>query len=137
MNKKFLFTTFLLPLAFVVFANCEVSSGYCKKFFTPEYISDGQNYWALIDHDQVAEFSTTFFGGSTYRVAGGAGESGENLIFRIFDEEKNLLFTNQDYGNASYWDFQIENTVTCTIEAQLDRTKQTSGCAVLMIGFKQ
>lgn len=137
MNKKFLLTFILIPLAFVVIANCEQSTIFAKKHFTRDYISDGQNYWALIDNDQIAEFTTTFFGGSTYRIATGTGQPGENLIFRIFDEEKNLLFSNQDYGNSAYWDFQIENTVTCTIEAQLDKTKQTSGCAVLMIGFKQ
>ena len=91
----------------------------------------------MLYNDQVAEFETTLFGGNTYRIAACSGEEQGNLIFRLFDQEGNLLFTNLDYSNAPYWDFVVENTMSCSIEAQLDLNKQDSGCAVILIGFKQ
>ena len=39
--------------------------------------------------------------------------------------------------NASYWDFNVENTVTLKISAKLDALEAPSGCATILIGFKQ
>ena len=37
------------------------------------FISDGQVYRAFLEEDQVAEFSMTFYGNSTYRISTSAG----------------------------------------------------------------
>ena len=135
--KRFLTLTFGLFLVYGMSAQCDSIAGYCEHNMSREYISDGQFYRALLYNDQVAEFETTLFGGSTYRIAACSGTEDGNLIFRIFDEEGNQLFSNQDHSNAPYWDFVVESTMTCTIEANLDNIRQESGCAVLLIGFKQ
>jgi hypothetical protein len=86
----------------------------------------------------MAEFHTTFFGETTYRLAACSGKTDGNLIFNIYDQDRHLLFTNKNYANAPYWDFKVKNTLECTIEAQLDANKNAgSGCAVILIGFKQ
>lgn len=137
MLKKTLFTLFFGLGMFFAQAQCEMVADECASHFGDSYISDGQLYRALLYNDQVAEFESTLFGGNTYRISACSGEESGNLIFRIFDQEKNLLFTNADYSNAPYWDFVIESTMNCTIEAQLDNNHQQSGCAVLLIGFKE
>ena len=101
------------------------------------FVSDGQSYRALIFDDQIAEFTTTLYGKSTYRVVGIGGLEKEQLHFNIYDEDDNLLFSNADYQNSAYWDFEINSTLDCRIEAKLDLMKQKSGCAVLLIGFEQ
>lgn len=118
-------------------AQCDTIAMLCTKHFTSDYISDGQQYRALLLGEETSEFHSTFFGGSTYRIASCSGLSDGNLIFRLFDEERNLLFTNTDYKNSPYWDFEVKSTLNCIIEAQLDPTMLNSGCAVLLIGFKQ
>ena len=137
MKKLLSILAFALLAANVANAQCETIADDCANYLENAYISDGQIYRALLYNDQVAEFETTFFGGNTYRIAACSGEQEGNLIFRIYDEQKNLLFTNADYSNAPYWDFVVENTMHCTIESQLDLNRQDSGCAVLLIGFKQ
>lgn len=119
-------------------AQCDSIANICaKNNIGKEYISDGQSYRALLVDDQVAEFRATLYGGSTYRMAACTGFTDGNLYFRIFDEERNLLFDNSEYSNAPYWDFEIKSTINCTIEAQLNSSKNlTSGCAVLLMGFK-
>lgn len=136
---KHLFTlSFLSLLALPVLAQCEDVADNCAEHLSELYISDGQFYRALLYSDQVAEFETTLFGGNTvYRVAACSGDAEGNLIFRIYDEERNLLFTNADFSNAPYWDFVVSSTMNCTIEAQLDLNRLESGCAVLVIGFKK
>lgn len=119
------------------FAQCDTIASLCDKHITSEYISDGQNYRSLLLDDEIAEFNMTLYGGNTYRFAGCSGLADGNLIFSVYDKERNLLFTNKDYANAPYWDFKITNTIDCIIEAQLDPNNSASGCAVLLVGFKQ
>jgi len=119
------------------FAQCDTIASLCDKNITSNFISDGQDYRSLLLDDEMAEFNMTLYGGSTYRFAACSGLSDGNLLFSVYDKERNLLFTNTDYANAPYWDFKITNTLDCIIEAQLNSSTSASGCAVLLVGFKQ
>lgn len=103
------------------------------------FISDGQVYRAFVDADQSAEFKVTFYGGSLYRIATTAGVKDNYVIFNVYDQERNLLFTNQDQNpaNQPYWDFKVDNTLDVYIEAYLDIDKKVSGCMVILIGFQK
>ncbi len=101
------------------------------------FISDGQVYRAFLDEDQTAEFAVTFYGNSTYRIASSAGNEDNFVIYEVYDKDRNLLFSNYEHANAPYWDFEIENTIDCTIEVRLDLNKKLSGCVRMMIGFER
>ena len=120
-------------------AQCDTIASICAKHITAKYISDGQQYRSLLlNSEEYAEFHTTFFGETTYRIAACSGTSDGNLIFNIYDQDRHLLFSNQDQRNAPYWDFKVNATLETIIEAQLDVTRNAgSGCAVILIGFKQ
>ncbi len=100
------------------------------------FISDGQVYTAFLDREK-AEFKTTFFGGSTYRIATSAGSTDDFVIFTVRDLQGNVIFTNKDFKNSPYWDFKVPNTIPVVIETELDMDKKITGCAVMLIGFKQ
>ena len=102
-----------------------------------QYISDGQQYRALLLDKEVAEFQATFYGGTQYRIAACSGLTDGNLTFELFDKERNLLFSNTEQMNAPYWDFKFTNTMEVTMEAKLNKANAASGCAVLLISFKQ
>jgi hypothetical protein len=134
----------LLVLAIFGFSNatiaqCDSIASICSKHIIAQFISDGQSYRSLLlNSDETAEFHTTFFGETTYRLAACSGKSDGNLIFSISDQDGHLLFTNKNYSNAPYWDFKVKSTLECTINAQIDPSKNAgSGCAVILIGFKQ
>ena len=118
-------------------AQCDTIASLCVKNLTSKYISDGQQYRALLLSKEVAEFNATFYGGTTYRLAACSGLKDGSLEFRIFDKQRNLLFTNIEHKNAPYWDFKFESTMDCIIEAQLIDPNVKSGCAVLLISFKK
>jgi hypothetical protein len=121
-------------------AQCDsIASACAKRNIDPSFISDGQQYRALlVNSDETAEFHVTFYGGTLYRLAACSGMTDGNLIFTIYDSQHNQLFTNSQYQNAPYWDFSVKNTVDCIINAQLNPTTNSgSGCAVVLIGFKQ
>lgn len=140
--KKVLFTLcfVICALAFSnkASAQCDSTASLCNKHLTAKFISDGQQYRALLlNNEETAEFRTTFYGGTIYRVAACSGMNDGQLIFRVKDKDGKLLFTNSEYRNAPYWDFNVTSTIDATIEAQLDGSNSGSGCAVILIGFKQ
>jgi len=118
-------------------AQCDTIASLCEKNITAEYIPDGQFYRALLKDDETAEFDLTLYGGTTYRIAACSGTSDGNLVFSVYDKEHNLLFSNKDFNNDPYWDLVVANTLDVTIDAVLDTRKSSSGCAVLLIGFKK
>jgi len=119
------------------FSQADKTMMLCEKHLVPPFVSDGQEYRALLNGEELAEFNVTLYGGSTYRIIACSGNAEGLLIFSIYDREKNLLFTNRDYKNSPYWDFKIKNTVNLTIEAELEQKEGNSGFAFIQIGFKQ
>ena len=119
-----------------LFSQADTLMSICSKHFTIPFVSDGQQYRTLIAEDETAEFKVTFYGGSTYRIVGCTGLSDGNLIFSLYDKERNELFSNKDYNNSPYWDFKFKSTIDCVIEAKLSGNSVKSGFAIILIGFK-
>ena len=140
MNK--IFNTILLVglISFTSFSqDCEGIVKACKanlKKNGGNFISDGQVYTAFLDREK-AEFKTTFFGGSTYRIATSAGTADDYVIFTVKDLKGNIIFSNRNYKNSPYWDFKVPKTIPVVIETELDMDKKITGCAVMLIGFMQ
>ena len=142
MKTKLLFILLFVSSTTIGFSqDCEKIVKACEAYLNgtkgkAKFISDGQVYTAFLDREK-AEFKTTFFGGSTYRIAASAGTDDEYVIFTVKDPSGNILFTNRNYKNAPYWDFKVQRTIPVTIETELDLDKKVTGCAVMLIGFKQ
>jgi hypothetical protein len=138
----------ILVFAFTTLLSKNVKAQDCEKIVTicegylngtkgsSKFVSDGQVYTAFLDREK-AEFKTTFYGGSTYRIAASAGDDDDFVIFTVRDPKGNILFTNKDFKNSPYWDFKVPKTIPVTIETELDLDKKVTGCAVMLIGFKQ
>ncbi len=138
MNRILIALSFLaLGLGSQAQSLCQPIATRCEQHITASYIPDGQFYRALLQGEEMAEFNLTLFGGTTYRVAACSGDSDGILLFNVFDQERNLLFSNRDNHNAPYWDLVVASTLDVIVEAQLDPSKAGSGCAVMLIGFKR
>ncbi len=119
------------------FAQCDTIADICGKHMTADFLSDGQNYRALLRAEEMAEFDIVLYGGSTYRISGCSGLSDGNLVFTILDQERNIIFSNEDHEMAPYWDFSVSSTLDAIVEARLKPSDAESGCAVMLIGFRQ
>ncbi len=140
MNKIFNTIILVTLLSSYSFSqDCEGIVKACKANLNANngnFLSDGQIYTAFLDREK-AEFKTTFFGGSTYRVSASAGKKDNYVIFTVKDLKGKIIFTNKEYKNSPYWDFKVPNTIPVIIETELDLDKKITGCAVMLIGFKQ
>lgn len=131
---------FVMSLMVSLGQDCEQIAKDCNEYLTgnngDRFVSDGQVYTAFLDREK-AEFKTTFYGGSTYRIAASAGRDEDYVIFTILDLNGNVIFTNKNHKNAPYWDFKVPKTIPVIIQTELDRDLKVTGCAVMLIGFKQ
>jgi hypothetical protein len=137
--KKFLLIISIFIIIVHTHAQCDTIASICSRHISASFVSDGQQYRSLLlNAEEYAEFHTTFFGETTYRIAACSGTSDGNLVFNVYDQDRHLLFSNRNQRNAPYWDFKVKSTLDGIIEAQLDATRHAgSGCAVLLIGFRQ
>ena len=121
--------------------DCESIVKVCNSYLNgsskkSKFVSDGQIYTAFLDREK-AEFKTTFFGGTTYRIAASAGKDDTYVIFTVKDLQGNILYSNRNYKNSPFWDFKVPSTIPVVIETELDLDKKVTGCAVMLIGFKK
>tara|TARA_B100001057_G_C22548988_1_gene832658 strand:- start:285 stop:722 length:438 start_codon:yes stop_codon:yes gene_type:complete len=138
--KIFVLSGILIPSLFFGQTRCDSLGGIVKGMLNENndsFYSNGQSYKYFFGEDENAEIITTFYEGTTYRIATSAGLEDNYMIFEILDQKRNLLFSNTDFSNEPYWDFKVENTLECTIEAKLDPNKKLNGCAQLIIAFKK
>lgn len=129
-------TTLLLTFAVNAAAQIEQLQHICSLYFSPEFISDGQQYFAPLKPDQKTEFRTTFFQDNTYRIIACSNVRKGDVIFSVYDTEKNLLFTNSSYEFTPYWDFRFSSTITCIIQVDVKSVKFNPGFVMLLIGYK-
>lgn len=136
---KLIFITVILSLltALKVDAQADTLLKFCSSHIPSSYVSDGQVYQTPVSEGESAEFSVTFYGQSTYRVAACAGLEDGNIVFTLYDMERNELFCSADHQNTPFWDFKFSSTVECYLEARLDdNTTAKSAFAIILIGFK-
>ena len=137
--SKFLYTflfILFLGLAKPSYSQVEQLQNICSLYFSPEFITDGQEYFAALKPDQKVEFKTTFYGENTYRIVACTNLKKGDLIFTLYDTEKNLLFSNASYDYTQYWDFKFASTITCVIQVDVKNTKFIPGYVMLLVGYK-
>lgn len=129
-------TTLQFLFAITASAQIEQLQNICSLYFSPEFISDGQQYFAPLKPDQKTEFRTTFFQDNTYRVIACSNVRKGDVTFSVYDTEKNLLFTNSSYEYTPYWDFRFSSTITCIVQVDVKSAKFNPGFVMLLIGYK-
>ncbi|MHC1705170.1 MAG: hypothetical protein AB9846_14780 [Tenuifilaceae bacterium] len=139
MSKLFYIISLTFILSFTakpIYAQVEQLQNICSLYFSPEFISDGQEYFASLKPDQKVEFRTTFYGDNTYRIVACTNLKKGDLVFTVYDTEKNLLFSNASYEFSQYWDFKFASSITCIIQVDVKNIKFTPGFVMLLIGYK-
>lgn len=119
-----------------VYAQKDTLLHNCSKYLTGSYISDGQEYRALLNEDETAEFKITFYEGTRYRIICCSNTPGAVINYSLYDIEGNSFFANKDYNNTSYWDFTFKSTINCVITAEVDRTTVNSAVVFFLIGYQ-
>ncbi len=134
--KRFYILLFVGLISLKGYSQIDTLVSYCNQFLQYPYISDGQQYRAILTSGQTAEFNVVFYGNATYRIVAATEPHDKSVVFRLYDKNHNELFSNADFNYSNYWDFKFESTINCYIEAELPEGKK-SGFVIMYLAFKQ
>ena len=133
---KYIFLVIIIAISLSSTAQDNTNAN-CSSFLNSGFVSDGQEYIAKLDENNVAKFYCTFYGNSQYRIIACSDITEASLIFSVYDTEKNLLFCNKDYQYTPYWNFIFTSTIDCIVEIEFDIDKWLKQEVKLLIGFKE
>ncbi len=112
----------------------------CLPVLKP-YVYNGQLNSANLAEGDIAELLLTFYAGQDYRILVCSQEVLGNVEFKLFDTNKNLIFSNKDHDYINYWDFTSNTTqqliVRVKVPKQEDSEIKQSGYVSILVGFKE
>jgi len=142
---------FILLSVFALFSVASVNSTYaqCKSFTKKHCLSqlspfvyNGQLNSAVLTQGDVADLMLTFYPDQDYRVFVCYDDAFGNVEFRLYDSNRNLIYSNKDNDYLPYWDFSSSETMQLVLrviipEKTKDQIAVKSGCVSILVGFKK
>jgi len=134
--------TFLFSL-FISNVDYSQCRGYSKNECLPKlekYIHTGQLNNVKLSAGEKSEFMLTFYAGQEYKIIVCAEDVLDNIIFKIRDSKRRLLYDNLGDGSLSF-SFKVASTQQLIIslkvpESDLEDLESVEGCVSAIIGFK-
>ena len=113
----------------------------CLPVLKP-YVYNGQLNSANLAEGDVAELLLTFYGGQDYRILVCSQEILGNVEFKLFDTNKNLIFSNKDHDYINFWDFTSNTTQQLIVRVKVPKQEveseiPLSGYVSILVGFKE
>jgi hypothetical protein len=117
---------------------------FAKKVCIPElgaYTHDGNYHAAILVEGEEAELYKTFYSDMDYRVSICGEDKLPDVEFKVFDANKNVLYSNKDANYAKTWDFKLQSSQQLKIVVKVNSfnkpdSEPASGCVAIMFGFK-
>lgn len=134
--RLYILLVFFVSMSTSLLAQSNKKFETCEEYLNEGFISDGQYNIALIKKGETKISKVTFLSGNTFRIIACA-EHSDQLEFTIKDQEGTTLFSNKNFEYAPYWDFEITNTMECTISLFLNDNSLKSDKTILIIGYKR
>lgn len=141
LKKIGLTTVFLVVAATTVVAQCRnIAKKQCFPSLSP-YIQNGQFNSARLAPGETAEVQVTFYAGQEYRLMVCGEAILGDITFKVFDSEKNELFSNKK-GETKTWDFNVATTQSLIVYVEVPPNNNPNqivpdGCVSILVGFKK
>gem|GEM_PF-4480645 len=108
----------------------------CSRHITQGFIPFDKEYMMEISQGESANYQVTFYDGFVFRLAACTDIRGATLIFSVFDNQGNILFTNKEFELSPYWDFVFKSTLECTVKVELQDVKFSKAKIWLLVAYK-
>ncbi len=140
-KKIILFATLFALFSFSTQAQCKrFTKKNCLPVLTP-FVYNGQLTSAFMSPGETAEIVMTFTPGHDYRILFCGQEVIGNVLFKIMDKNRKVIYERRKPEQKPYFDFNVTSTQQFIIEVYIP-SKETpneivpSGCVSLMVGYK-
>lgn len=117
---------------------------FAKKDCLPQlspYTHDGNYHAAVLVEGEEAELYKTFYSDMDYRLAIVGEGKLPNVEFTIYDENRNVIYSNKNNNYAKIFDFKLESSKQLKLVVKVTQSSKpgdvpASGCVAIMFGFK-
>lgn len=145
--KKFLSIALLVGI--FPFLSFNQANAQCKRFTKKNclpkldpYIYNGQLNSATLAQGDIAELNLTFYPDQDYRIFVCSDPILGNVHFKLFDQDKNLIYDNETTDYLPYWDFSTNQSMELTLRVMIPEKTESDidvkeGCVSILIGFKE
>lgn len=139
--SRTLITIILILSISNVFSQKRFVKNKCLPVLKP-FVYNGQLNSANLAEGDVAELMLTFYAGQDYRLLICSQEVLGNVEFKLFDTNKNLIFSNRDHDYINYWDFTSNTTQQLIVRVKVPKLEDSgeikqSGYVSILVGFKE
>lgn len=131
--KNFFSCFILICIAHILPAQCESQNALAQKELAP-YITNGQYRISELEAGESETFQSTFYGNIGYKLVVANEEGLGNVVFKILNTSKQVLYDSSKNGDPSSWEIKFKNTSNFIVEISLKDSKK-EGCALLLVGF--
>jgi hypothetical protein len=135
-------TLFIAVATLNVDAQCKLfAKTECLPKLSP-YTHDGNYHAAVLVEGEEAELYKTFYSDMEYRVVIIGESKLPDVEFKVYDENKNIIFSNKDNNKVvKSWDFRLESSKQLRLVVKVSQVSKpgdppASGCVSIMFGFK-
>jgi len=141
--KHIIYSAVFLLATFISNINYSQCRGYSKNECMPKldkYIHTGQLNAVKLSPGEKSEVMLTFYAGQEYKIIVCAEEVFDNIIFKIRDSKRRLIYDNLGDGSLSF-NFKVASTQQLIIsfkvpESESEGVEEVEGCVSAIIGFK-
>lgn len=142
--------TFCLSFLMAFFFHASLTQAQCKAFaketclpLMAPFTHNGQLNSVTLTAGHSVQLEMTFYKGQNYRILVCAQEVLGKVTFKVFDADKNLVYSSKEKAGADYWDFNLKSTQQLFIEVAAalppgtSNNNPPSGCVTLLVGFEE
>ncbi len=132
---------FAIFSATTTYAQCKsFTKKHCLSQLSP-FVYNGQLNSAILTQGDKADLMLTFYPDQDYRVLICCDDAFGNVEFRLYNADKQLIYSNKDSDYLPYWDFSTNETMQLILrvivpEKTDDQIAVKSGCVSILVGFK-
>lgn len=139
-RKLFISTTIAIMLSAAAFGQCKhFAKKWCLPHLAP-YTINGQLNYATLMPGQFAKMKMTFMPNRNYRILVCVPEKLGGVRVKITDKNNTVVYDNKKPALVNTFDFITEHPQEFTINFSIPKMKGVdilpSGCAIIMVGFK-
>ncbi len=136
---KLKYLLILIPLLFsqAIFGQCTFFAS-ANIGYLDDFIHDGVYTSLQTFPGQSIQIYKTVYPGQTYRMTVNAQKELGRIEIKVYDDGKQLIYSDNDDSINKFWDFTVESTINILIVLNCPYASGSqNGCVSVLFGFKE
>ena len=135
-------------LLLTILLSASISNAQCKRLAKKNvegldpFTYNGQVNSTIMTEGESASVMISFQAGVEYRLLACGDRFFENIKMEVFDENENLIYSNEDHDFADSWDFELDEARNLIVKIIVPISEMGNqdiayrGCIALLVGMK-